>query len=65
MENFDYYAYVKFTKVKVIKVKGENKKEAEESVRDLLEKTNAYELNMPIVSRSYSICQIKKIKRKK
>lgn len=33
-------------------------------VRDMLNKTNIYKLNVPIVSRNYAICQTKKLRKK-
>lgn len=65
MKKCNYNVYIKFSKIKKIEVEAESKKEAEEMVRDMLNKTNIYKLNIPIVSRSYAICQTKKIKKKR
>ena len=65
MKKCNYNVYIKFSKTKKIEVEAESKKEAEEMVRDLLNKTDIYKLNMPIVSRNYAICQTKKIKKRK
>lgn len=60
-----YYIDIKLSKTKRLEVEAENKKEAIEMVKNMAERTNIFILNMPVVSRSYAICQIKKIRTKR